>query len=335
MAIIRPPMSWDGITPVPNRWMRDPRASLKEKGLLAYIIGHAAGYELTVEQIVEESTDGKDAVLSGLRKLEQLGYLRRTRLRNEDGTWGSYDYEIVEHQGGSDQGGKTRTGSDQPKDDVSAAQDQRGLSGAENPPTKKTTSKKTREKTTSETSSPRGTRLPADFAVTEEMRTWFMTQRFGGTSDFWRGQHEQFIDYWAGRPGQAGVKLDWPATWRNWMRKAAERIAPAGAPRPPYRSTEEKRDEARKREAAIAAIADQLAAARGASGRDPVENQRIGEEARRIYEAQVRAGNDSGYTVASDNPGTVDGEWTEQTRKEVTAGEPQRNHEHVDLHRAA
>ena len=30
----------------------------------------------------------------------------------------------------------------------------------------------------------------------------------------------QFADYWAGKSGELGVKLDWHATWRNWVRKA-------------------------------------------------------------------------------------------------------------------
>lgn len=32
----------------------------------------------------------------------------------------------------------------------------------------------------------------------------------------------RFRDYWASAPGSKGVKLDWDATWRNWMRKATE-----------------------------------------------------------------------------------------------------------------
>lgn len=32
----------------------------------------------------------------------------------------------------------------------------------------------------------------------------------------------KFRDYWVAQPGQKGVKLDWPATWRNWCRRAAE-----------------------------------------------------------------------------------------------------------------
>jgi hypothetical protein len=28
-----------------------------------------------------------------------------------------------------------------------------------------------------------------------------------------------FVDYWIAQPGQRGVKVDWEATWRNWMRR--------------------------------------------------------------------------------------------------------------------
>lgn len=32
-------------------------------------------------------------------------------------------------------------------------------------------------------------------------------------------EHPVFIDYWIAQPGQKGVKVDWDATWRNWMRR--------------------------------------------------------------------------------------------------------------------
>jgi len=34
----------------------------------------------------------------------------------------------------------------------------------------------------------------------------------------------RFRDYWAGRAGAGGVKLDWAATWRNWVRSTAEKL---------------------------------------------------------------------------------------------------------------
>ena len=30
---------------------------------------------------------------------------------------------------------------------------------------------------------------------------------------------DRFVDYWIAKPGAGGVKLDWPATWRNWCRR--------------------------------------------------------------------------------------------------------------------
>lgn len=38
-----------------------------------------------------------------------------------------------------------------------------------------------------------------------------------------RREHAKFIDYWLAKSGRDGTKLDWDATWRNWMRNAAER----------------------------------------------------------------------------------------------------------------
>jgi hypothetical protein len=65
----------------------------------------------------------------------------------------------------------------------------------------------------------RGTRLPADFRITDEMRQWAREKAPRcGASD-----HEAFVDHFTAAPGAKGVKLDWVATWRNWMRNANER----------------------------------------------------------------------------------------------------------------
>lgn len=83
------------------------------------------------------------------------------------------------------------------------------------------------EATTPEASLPsapkarRGTRLPEDFAVTPEMRKWAeenVPQLAGAR------ETEKFVNHFRSAPGQKGVKLDWVATWRNWMLTAAERL---------------------------------------------------------------------------------------------------------------
>ena len=35
----------------------------------------------------------------------------------------------------------------------------------------------------------------------------------------------EFRDYWRGVAGKAGVKLDWEATWRNWVRSQKQSFA--------------------------------------------------------------------------------------------------------------
>ena len=47
----------------------------------------------------------------------------------------------------------------------------------------------------------------------------------------------KFRDYWPAQPGAKARKADWQATWRNWLRRAAEnqgaRAGPKGPTRPP------------------------------------------------------------------------------------------------------
>lgn len=62
----------------------------------------------------------------------------------------------------------------------------------------------------------KGSRLPADWVPDE------VFARSQGLSAWeTETEAEKFRDYWAAQPGQRGVKLDWDATWRNWVRKVA------------------------------------------------------------------------------------------------------------------
>lgn len=65
--------------------------------------------------------------------------------------------------------------------------------------------------------SERGTRLPADFAVTPAMREWAKTNAPRVDVDY---ETAQFVDYWTARTGQIAVKRDWVRTWHAWLRKA-------------------------------------------------------------------------------------------------------------------
>jgi uncharacterized protein YdaU (DUF1376 family) len=61
----------------------------------------------------------------------------------------------------------------------------------------------------------RGSRLAQDWFLSKSMGDWATQER--PDVDV-RQVAEQFKDYWVAQAGQKGVKLDWDATWRNWIR---------------------------------------------------------------------------------------------------------------------
>jgi uncharacterized protein YdaU (DUF1376 family) len=65
----------------------------------------------------------------------------------------------------------------------------------------------------------RGSRLPSDWDLDDELRLW--TKQNCPSINI-ESEVERFRDYWLGRAGPGGLKADWPATWRNWARKAVE-----------------------------------------------------------------------------------------------------------------
>lgn len=100
---------------------------------------------------------------------------------------------------------------------------------------------------------PKATRIPDDFAMTPEMIAW-------GRENFPHLDGDaitaEFVDYWRGVPGAKGTKTDWIATWRNQVRRVAERTAQPpvqhGRPSGPRRATTDERME--QADAALAEV---------------------------------------------------------------------------------
>jgi uncharacterized protein YdaU (DUF1376 family) len=72
--------------------------------------------------------------------------------------------------------------------------------------------------------SKKGTRLPEDWQPNSDLIE--TATKLGLSAAHFDREIAKFRDYWASKPGSQGVKLDWDATARNWMRSAAERINP-------------------------------------------------------------------------------------------------------------
>jgi hypothetical protein len=68
------------------------------------------------------------------------------------------------------------------------------------------------------TTSKKGARIPRDFAVTPEMQAWALTEGLPNPND----HICEFVDYWTAKAGIGGYKLDWQATFRNWLRRVPQ-----------------------------------------------------------------------------------------------------------------
>ncbi len=77
----------------------------------------------------------------------------------------------------------------------------------------------------------RASRLPAAFEPDWEFAAGLGFGPVEATIEF-----DKFRDYWTAKSGRNATKLDWAATWRNWMRNAG-RPTRAGGPQVASRST--------------------------------------------------------------------------------------------------
>ena len=129
MPLIRGHHHFDhSFTQIPNAWLRDTRLSFKARGLLAMLLSHSQGWELSIQSLVAQNLEGKDALRSAIHELETLGYLVRTQV-NEQGRFGESIWETKDPE---------------PLAGFPTA----GLPPADNPPLKNTKIKKTKDKNT-------------------------------------------------------------------------------------------------------------------------------------------------------------------------------------------
>lgn len=62
-----------------------------------------------------------------------------------------------------------------------------------------------------------GSRLPADFVVPEDWLGWAAAERNWDRKTV-EIEAASFVDHWKAKAGKDGRRLDWLATWRNWVR---------------------------------------------------------------------------------------------------------------------
>lgn len=67
----------------------------------------------------------------------------------------------------------------------------------------------------------RGTRLLPDWFLPKEWGEWAVGE--GWSIQGIKAEADKFRDYWISKAGSGAVKLDWQATWRNWIRAANQK----------------------------------------------------------------------------------------------------------------
>lgn len=76
--------------------LSDTSLSWKAKGLFIYLWEQDDEQELCETEIVKRSTNGLSSIRSGLKELEQQGYLKRQRVRNEQGKFKEKEWILFE-----------------------------------------------------------------------------------------------------------------------------------------------------------------------------------------------------------------------------------------------
>lgn len=128
--------------------------------------------------------------------------------------------------------------------------------------------------------SDRGSRLPNDWAIPDEYRE--AAKAMGASEHLIANEAERFRDFWIAKAGKDGVKLDWLATWRNWVRTALSNP----------RNKPSDMSDARRRAAAEEAERHLAAVERGKQsyGREqPAPKPQISEEARQEFLREAAA----------------------------------------------
>ena len=95
MAVFRVEKTRD-FTVMSNHHLRNPRLSLKAKGLMSLMLSLPEDWDYTTKGLAYICKDGIDAISTTLRELEEQGYLTRERVRMANGRLGTVEYTIHE-----------------------------------------------------------------------------------------------------------------------------------------------------------------------------------------------------------------------------------------------
>ena len=129
----------------------------------------------------------------------------------------------------------------------------------------------------------RATRLPPNWEPDGEGWVWAVNEL--GSGERMGRELAKFRDYWVAKPGKDGTKLDWAATWRNWVRKAGEDAQSRGSS---GASRESAVDRVRRANASALADDGEILGAHGRDVRPQMDEQLRGDADGVVVEGAFR-----------------------------------------------
>lgn len=88
MAHVRTASVLDGnYVIVSNKLAQDKTLSAKSRGIALYVLSFPRDWRFTAELLNKDLPEGLRAIKSALKELEERGYLRRKKYRNDKGAW--------------------------------------------------------------------------------------------------------------------------------------------------------------------------------------------------------------------------------------------------------
>lgn len=97
MATFRAIKESGNFVTVHKNFIHDSNLTFKSKGILLYLLSRPDDWQIYESEILKHTNDGKDSLKSGIRELEDVGYVVRTRKRNDKGHLNGYEYLVYEH----------------------------------------------------------------------------------------------------------------------------------------------------------------------------------------------------------------------------------------------
>ncbi|MGD3975813.1 hypothetical protein QT568_22435, partial [Xanthomonas citri pv. citri] len=96
MAVFRVYKETGNFVTVHKNFIHDDNLSWKAKGILLYLLSRPDDWQIYESELVRHSTDGLSGLKTGIKELEKVGYIQRTRKRDDKGRLKEYEYAVYE-----------------------------------------------------------------------------------------------------------------------------------------------------------------------------------------------------------------------------------------------